>query len=347
MSYALIQTLPSEETLRNALPLSPVFLKKIQHDRHDIKNILSGKDSRLLLIIGPCSAWPSEAVLEYADRLVNFSEKNPLFTQKIKLIMRVYSQKPRTTHGWAGPLTQPNPCTTPNFMDGLFYTRNMMLKVIEKGLPIADEALFIGPTHYFLDLLSWVAIGARSTENPEHRVFASLLDCAVGLKNPTHGSLIIGINSVLAAQQSHHTMFSHQEIKTDGNPYAHLVLRGSDQQPNYTIDFLHTAQNAIEKKSLKNPAILIDASHDNCIIHGKKNYLQQINVIFETLDNLKRHPELKKIIKGFMIESFLQPGKQTIDAHFPYKIQHNGLSITDPCLGWEQTEDLLNRLIQL
>lgn len=223
----------------------------------------------------------------------------------------------------------------------MHYTRDMMIKVINMGLPIADEALFTHNARGFLELLSWVAIGARSSEDQEHRIFASAIDCAVGMKNPTHGSLEIAANSVVAAQHSHVTVLDGHEIKTHGNPYAHVVLRGGNSEPNYSVKNLLEIKNHLEKKAVMNPAIVIDVSHDNCLIDGKKAANQQENVILNVMHSIQGHPDLKKLIKGFMVESFLKEGNQPIDNKNLADLNLNGLSITDPCMGWEQTEEML------
>jgi 3-deoxy-7-phosphoheptulonate synthase len=342
MNYAVIKSLPSIEEIQQAFPLSRQSQEKIQRDREEIKNILTGKDHRLLMIVGPCSAWPKTAVLEYAEKLLKINEK---VKDTLKLVMRVYIQKPRTTTGWTGPVNQPDPCSSPDIAAGMRYTREMMIKIIEMGLPIADEALFIRNATGFLELLSWVAIGARSTENPEHRIFASSIDIPVGLKNPTHGLLTTSINSIVAAQHAHNTSWENNEIQTHGNPYAHLVLRGSNNTPNYSIEHLMEVKKNMDLHSIQNPAIIIDTSHDNCFLNGKKNHRLQPKIITDITESLENHPNLKKLVKGFMVESFLKEGHQKIALNHS-KIDLGGLSITDPCLGWEQTEEMLLGLIR-
>jgi 3-deoxy-7-phosphoheptulonate synthase len=341
MGYRIIKALPSSAQLIEMIPLSEVGYRRIMQDRQEVKNILEGTDSRLLMIVGPCSAWPKEAVLVYAEKLAQLNEK---VKHVLKLIMRVYIQKPRTTKGWTGPVNQPDPFAYPDIEAGAKYTRDMMIKVIEMGLPIADEALFTHNAEGFLELLSWVAIGARSAEDQEHRVFASGIDCAVGLKNPTHGSLTIAANSVVAAQHSHVAVFDGYEVQTDGNPYAHLVLRGADHMPNYSIAHIAQAKQYLEGHDVQNPAVIIDASHDNCFVNGKKDYRLQADIVYEVIDALKTHPELKKLVKGFMVESFLKEGNQKLDLDNPLKVDREGLSITDACLGWGKTEEMLLKL---
>lgn len=343
MSYTIIKKLPSVDEIIEASPLSEHAAQRVLHDREQIKQILRGDDDRLLIVVGPCSAWPMPAVLEYAQRLLELNDK---IKSVIKLVMRVYIQKPRTTKGWIGPVNQPDPFKPPDIETGIRYVREMMVKVVEMGLPIADEALFTHNARGFIELLSWVAIGARSAEDQEHRIFASAIDCAVGMKNPTHGSLVVGVNSVVAAQHPHVAVLDGYEVQTSGNPYAHLVLRGSDQKPNYSLDHLRQVKQQMGAHGIQNPAVVVDASHDNCIINGKKDYNLQANVVFNVIESLQNYPELKKLVKGFMLESFLLPGNQRVDLDNPAAINLNGLSITDPCLGWEQTQEMLLRLAE-
>lgn len=341
MNYTIIKKLPPIEALTEAFPLSIAAQQKIEDDRQEVKSILSGNDPRLLMIVGPCSAWPKQAVLEYAEKLLQLNDK---VKHALKLVMRVYIQKPRTTKGWTGPVNQPDPFSPPDIEAGARYTREMMVKVIEMGLPIADEALFTHNAKGFLELLSWVAIGARSAEDQEHRIFASSIGCPVGLKNPTHGSLAIGVNSVVAAQYSHVAVFDGYEVQTHGNAHAHLVLRGSNNEPNYSIAHLEDVKHEMDKHQITHPSVIIDASHDNCVRNGKKDPQLQPSIILEVIESLKQRPDLKSLVKGFMVESFLKPGRQEVDVENPTAVDLSGLSITDPCLGWEQTEEFLLRL---
>jgi 3-deoxy-7-phosphoheptulonate synthase len=266
-------------------------------------------------------------------------ELNEKVKDKLKIIMRVYIQKPRTAKGWTGPINQPDPKLPADIEKGIVYCRKLMTEVVEMGLPIADEALFTHNARGFLELLSWVAIGARSGEDQEHRVFASSLGFPVGIKNPTHGSLKVGVNSIVAAQHQHVAVFDGYEVETAGNHYAHLVLRGGDSKPNYQINFIQEAYDNLLKAEVLNPAIMVDVSHDNCMIDGKKDFRAQADVIFSVLESIKDKPELKKVVKGFMFESFLKEGSQNIDT--VDNVDLSGLSITDPCLGWDKTESLI------
>ncbi|WP_419420792.1 3-deoxy-7-phosphoheptulonate synthase [Legionella sp. D16C41] len=341
MSYTVIKKLPTPEEIVKAFPLTSAAQEKIKRNREEIKAILSGQDKRLLMIVGPCSAWPKEAVLTYAKQLLRLNNK---VQHALKLVMRVYIQKPRTTKGWTGPVNQPDLFAAPDIEEGVKYARNMMLRVVEMGLPIADEALFTHNAKGFLELLSWVAIGARSTEDQEHRIFASALDCPVGLKNPTHGSLAISVNSIIAAQHSHVAVFDGHEVQTHGNTHAHLVLRGTNNVPNYSVKHLDEVKQHMEKHQIKNPSIIIDASHDNCLVQGKKDHRLQPEIILSVIKQFKKRPDLRHLIKGFMMESFIKDGRQNVDLNNPAALDLSGLSITDPCLSWEETEAFLLEL---
>jgi 3-deoxy-7-phosphoheptulonate synthase len=342
MGYRLVKKVPNADQIIDRFPISAAGMAGIEKHRQEIEDILSGKDKRLIMIVGPCSAWPSEAVLEYARRIMAINEK---VGHALKLVMRVYIQKPRTIKGWTGPINQPDPLAEPDIEAGIWYCRELMARVVEMGLPIADEALFTHNARGFLELLSWVAIGARSSEDQEHRIFASSIDCPVGIKNPTHGSLKIGVNSVVAAQHSHYAVFDGYEVETNGNPYAHLVLRGSNDKPNYSLEHIAEVAANFAKTDIRNPAVIVDVSHDNCIINGVKDHNAQAKIVLEVVKNLRKNPELKELVKGFMLESFIKNGKQNAETANP--IDMGGLSITDPCLGWEATEKLLVDLAQM
>lgn len=340
MNLTKIKKIPTSEEIIQQFPLSETGLEQIAKDRQEIKDILAGRDDRMIFVIGPCSAWPREAVLEYAERLKTCNEK---IKDKIKLVLRVYIQKPRTTKGWTGPVNQPDPLGLPDIEEGVKYSRSLMVRAIEMGLPIADEALFTHNAKGFLELLSWVAVGARSTEDQEHRIFASAIECAVGMKNPTSGSIEIGVNSIIAAQYPHVAVFHGYQVETGGNPYAHLVLRGGDKGPNYDEKSIEEAAHLMEKHQIKNPALIIDASHDNCKINGEKSLEQQEHIIYSVIETRKKNPQARKVVKGFMVESFLKSGSQKVDPNKPENLDRGGLSITDPCLGWDQTEIMLKR----
>jgi len=324
-----VKKLPAPAELIAAIPLSDAAQERIARDRAEVRDILAGRDRRLLAIVGPCSAWPSDAVLEYARRL---KELEPRVADVLKLVLRVYIQKPRTTKGWTGPVNQPDPFRPADIEAGMFQCRELMVRAIELGLPIADEALFTHNAEGFIELLSWVAIGARSSEDQEHRIWASAVDAPVGMKNPTSGSISVGVNSVLAAQNPHTAVFHGRQVETSGNPYAHLVLRGGANGPNYQLHDLYRARHHLQSKGIGNPAILVDASHDNCRINGTKDPRAQVDVLREVLNNLRVHAELRESVRGFLLESFLAAGAQKLDDLTPETVDRCGLSVTDPCL---------------
>lgn len=344
MNYSVIKKALSVEEIRQIAPLSKSDIKEIEQHRSEIKQILSGKNQRILIIVGPCSAWPSEAVIEYAKRLKHLAQE---VNDVMKIVMRVYIQKPRTRKGWTGPINQPDPFSDPDIEAGVKYARKMMVEVVKMGLPIADEALFTHNAQGFMELLSWVAIGARSAEDQEHRIFASAVHCPVGLKNPTQGDLEIAVNSVIAAQSQHVALLDGNEVQTHGNDYAHLVLRGSKLGPNYSVEHLAQVNKLCDESSVRNPAVMIDLSHDNCIVNGKKEPLAQAENLLKIYESISHHKNLRKLVKGFMIESFLREGNQPLHASQHSEIQLDGLSITDPCLGWEATEKCLQTFADL
>lgn len=338
-----IKKLPTADELILRVPLSADGHDRLARDRAEVRAILRGEDPRLLVIVGPCSAWPDTAVLEYARRL---KALEPEVEDALKLVLRVYIQKPRTARGWPGPVNQPDPFGPADIEAGMFYCRRMMVAAVELGLAIADEALFTHNARGFLELLSWVAIGARSSEDQEHRIWASAIDVPVGMKNPTSGSIPIGANSVLAAQSPHVAVFEGHQVETSGNPLAHLVLRGGADGPNFRVDDLFLAQKELAQKGLVNPAVLVDASHDNCRVRGQKDPLAQEDVVREVLASLRAHPALAGLVRGFLLESFLRAGAQSVERCTRETVARDGLSITDPCLSWERTAALLGELAE-
>lgn len=341
MSVRIIKKMPSAEDIIAAHPISDEGLARVVKDRREIEDILAGRDSRLLFIVGPCSAWPSEAVVEYAKRLKKLSDS---VSDKLKLVMRVYIQKPRTIRGWLGPVNQVDPYKEPDIAQGAAYCRDMMVKIVEMGLPIADEALFTHNAKGFAELLSWMAIGARSVEDQEHRIFASGSKCPVGMKNSTSGSIEVAVNGIVAAQHPHHTVLDGHQVETKGNPFAHLVLRGGESGTNYDAVHVSAANDLFEKHKVKNPAILVDVSHENCRLNGAKEPAQQPVVVKKVLETMKRDPAYKKLVKGFMMESFMKEGSQKLESVTAETIDKGGLSITDPCVGWDATERLIREV---
>ena len=333
-----IRRLPDPAQLVRAVPLSDEGRARVREDRRQIRAILAGTDPRLLVVVGPCSAWPGPAVLEFAARLRGLMGG---VEDALKLVLRLYVQKPRTARGWTGPLNQPDPFAEPDVQAGMLYCRRLMVEAIEAGLAIADEALFTHNDKGFAELLSWIAIGARSTEDQEHRIWASAQAAPVGMKNPTCGDVAIGANSVVAAQHPHTTVFAGCQVETLGNPYAHLVLRGGADGPNFRLEDLQRARLELQKRRVDNPVLLVDASHDNCRVKGEKRPERQIEVVREVLGDLAVHRELQTVVKGFLVESFLLRGAQSLGSCDRASVARGGLSITDPCLAWEETDDLL------
>lgn len=341
MNIRVVRKMPTADDIITASPISDKDLARVLKDREEISDILSGRDDRLLAIVGPCSAWPDKAVLKYAERLKKVSDK---IKKKVKVVMRIYIQKPRTIRGWLGPVNQPDPFKSPDIAAGALYCRDMMVRVIEMGLPVADEALFTSNARGFAELLSWMAIGARSVEDQEHRIFASGQHCPVGMKNGTSGSIEVAVNGIVAAQHKHHAVLDGHQIETQGNQYAHLVLRGGAGGPNYGPEHVHEAALLFQKHKVKNPAIIIDVSHDNCKVAGSKVTMRQVEVMREALALRGVSAEYRTLVKGFMIESFIKDGAQKLEAQTPETIDRSGLSITDPCVGWDATEAALHEM---
>ncbi|MGT2667623.1 3-deoxy-7-phosphoheptulonate synthase [Streptococcus rifensis] len=303
----------------------------------ELEAIIKGEDDRLLLVIGPCSSDNEEAVLDYANRLAKLQEQ---VKDRIFMVMRVYTAKPRTNgDGYKGMMHQPKTDAAPSLINGIRAVRNLHYRVItETGLTTADEMLYPENLPLVEDLVSYIAIGARSVENQQHRFVASGIDVPTGMKNPTSGNLNVMFNGVYAAQHKQSFLFTGQEVETLGNPLAHVILRGAINefgkiQPNYYYDNLLETIAQYEKMGLANPFIIIDTNHDN----SGKNYLEQIRIIRQTLINRAWNPKINQIVRGFMVESYLEDGRQ--DEPNVY-----GQSITDPCLGWDKTESLIQEI---
>ena len=298
-----------------------------------LERILSGGDSRLLLIIGPCSADSEEAVLDYITKLAAIQEA---VSDRIFIVPRVYTNKPRTTgEGYKGMMHQPDPAEAPDAFAGIKAIRRMHLRVLaETDFVAADEMLYPDNHPYLDDILGYVAVGARSVENQHHRLVASGVDLPVGMKNGTGGDISVMFNAIQAAQHGHDFIYQTYEVSTGGNPYAHAILRGGVDErgrniPNYHYEDLLRIADAYDKKGFANPAVIVDTNHNN----SAKQYRQQPRIASEVMHSMAYEPLLKRIIKGFMIESYLEPGAQKIEENRIY-----GKSITDPCLGWAETE---------
>ncbi len=335
MSFNYIKQMPTPEVIKELYPISEKSAAiKIERDRQ-VSDIITGKDDRFLVIVGPCSADNEDSVCDYANRLAAVNEK---VKDKLLIIPRVYTNKPRTTGaGYKGIASQPDPEKAPDMLSGLISVRKMLLRVVEEtGLTPADEMLYPENWRYVEDILSYVAIGARSVEDQHHRLTVSGFDVAAGMKNPTSGDFSVMLNSVYAAQHPHQFIFSGYEVKTTGNPLAHVILRGAvskhgNNVQNYHYEDLIRLKDMYDSMDLVNPACVIDANHSNS---GKK-YEEQVRIVKEVMHNRKISDDIFKMVKGVMIESYIEPGCQKIGEHV------YGKSITDPCLGWDETEKLL------
>lgn len=344
MSFKNIRRLPSPEEFKAQTPIEGETLKIKQNNDKELRNIFEGKDNRFIVLVGPCSADDEEAVCDYAHRLAEIKEQ---VKDKICVVMRVYTGKPRTTgDGYKGMMHQPNPDEAPNMVEGINAIRHMYLRVIsETGLAIADEMLYPSNLPFVEDILSYIAVGARSVENQQHRLTASGIDCPVGMKNPMSGDLSVMFNSINAAQHPHDFIYNQHEVLTSGNPLAHGIMRGSvnkhgNSLQNYHYEDLALAADMYEKHELVNPAIIVDANHSN----SKKRHNEQPRIVKDVLHSRRCSPRLEKLVKGVMIESYIEGGNQKCVAG-PEHIY--GKSITDPCLSFEDTKALLLEMYDL
>lgn len=335
MSFEFIKKLPTPDEIRKQFPV-PEKLARLKEERDaQIRDVLTGKSSKFLVIIGPCSADNEDAVCDYVTRLAKVYEK---VKDKLILIPRIYTNKPRTTgEGYKGIVHQPDPEKKPDFLAGLIAMRKMQIRAIEEsGLTAADEMLYPENWRYVSDILSYVAIGARSVEDQHHRMTVSGFDVPAGMKNPTSGTLSVMLNSIYAAQHPHSFIYRGMEVATDGNPLAHAVLRGSVNKhgrslPNYHYEDLNTLYTLYQDYDLMNPACVIDANHNN----SDKQFEQQIRIVKEVMHSRKLNRDIHSMVKGVMIESYIEEGSQKIGEGV------YGKSITDPCLGWEASEQLI------
>lgn len=341
MNMLLKRALPDPQEIKDRYPLSESACGMKKANDAQIKDILSGKSGKFLLIIGPCSADREDAVMEYIYKLRSVQEK---VSDKIFIIPRIYTNKPRTTGaGYKGMLHQPDPSAEPDMVAGLEAIRKLHVKAIsETGFSCADEMLY--PDNHILlsDLLSYVAVGARSVENQYHRLTASGVDIPVGMKNPTSGDISVMMNAIRAAQSGNVFIYRNWEAQTTGNELAHAILRGfvdsrGQSHPNYHYEDLRNLAELYLQSNLKNPAVIVDCNHSN----SGKNYIEQIRIAKEVLVSMGHNPDVKNLVKGLMIESYLEDGNQK-ETGCVY-----GKSITDPCLGWEKTERLILDLAQI
>lgn len=341
MSMTYNKQLPSSEEVIEMYPLTDELKAKKKQNDEAVRKIFTGEDDRFILIIGPCSADREDAVIEYISRLAKVQEK---VRDKILIIPRIYTNKPRTTgDGYKGMLHQPDPSSRPDLLKGLLSIRKLHLKAFqETGFTSADEMLYPENYPYLADLLSYVAVGARSVENQKHRLVASGIEIPVGMKNPTSGDLSVMMNSITAAHHSHTFVYSGWEVSSSGNPLSHAILRGSVNKygraiPNYHFEDLQIVADLYDKTDLSNPAVIVDTNHSNS---GKK-YLEQVRIAKEVLHSTRHSDSIKKLVKGLMIESYLEDGAQKLEEGV------YGKSITDPCLGWKRTEKLILDLAEL
>ncbi len=335
MSFEFVRKLPTPDEIREQYPV-PENVKKIKADRDaEIRKVLTGETNKFLVIIGPCSADNEDAVCDYVNRLARVNEK---VSDRVILIPRIYTNKPRTTgEGYKGIVHQPDPEKEEDFVAGLIAVRHMHIRAAsETGLTAADEMLYPENWRYVSDLLSYVAVGARSVEDQQHRLTVSGFDVPAGMKNPTSGDFSVMMNSIYAAQHPHSFTYRGWEVNTTGNDLAHAVLRGATNKhgnntPNYHYEDLMRLVDMYGKMEIKNPACVVDVNHSN----SNKQFEQQVRIVKEVLHNRKINPDIHKLVKGVMIESYIEEGNQKVGGGV------YGKSITDPCLGWEASEKLI------
>lgn len=327
--------LPIPQEVKQEYPLTNRMVKIKDKRDEEIKAVFDGTSNKFILIIGPCSADHNEPVLEYISKLRKIEDE---VSDKIVMVPRIYTNKPRTTgQGYKGMLHQPDPDAKPDMYKGLVAIRELHLAALrDYDFSCADEMLYPENYRFLSDLLSYVAVGARSVENQQHRLTASGIDAPVGMKNPTGGDLSVMMNSIVAAQSSHTFIYRGWEVTSDGNPYAHAILRGyvdyaGRSVSNYHYEDLLRVEELYEKSNLTNPSVIVDTNHNNS---GKK-YLEQIRIAKDIVHSRNQNSDIKRLVKGLMIESYLEDGAQSIGEHI------YGKSITDPCLGWEKTEKLI------
>ena len=341
MSMIFERKLPIPQEVKEQYPLTYELENIVNKRAIELKDIFEGKNDKLVLIIGPCSADNEDSVIDYISRLRSVQDK---VSDRIFIVPRIYTNKPRTTgDGYKGMLHQPNPNEKPDMYKGIVAIRELHMRALkETGFSCADEMLYPENYRYLSDILGYVAIGARSVENQQHRLVSSGIEIPVGMKNPTSGDISVMMNSITAAQHKHTFIYRGWEVHSEGNPHAHAILRGyvnkhGQSLPNYHYeDLVHLAQVYAES-SLANPAVIVDTNHANS---GKK-YLEQVRIAKEVLHSCRHDADVKKIVKGFMIESYIEDGAQKI-GECVY-----GKSITDPCLGWEKTEKLIYDIADL
>ena len=339
--FEKVKKILSEEEVKGISHLSPAC-QKLKNERDErAKKIISGEDKRLMLIVGPCSADNADAVCDYVARLAKTAER---VKDKVFIIPRIYTNKPRTIGvGYKGMLHQPDPEKKPDMLKGIIAIRQMHMRAVqETGFTCADEMLYPENHRYLSDLLSYVAVGARSAEDQQHRLTASGIGIPVGMKNPTGGDLTVMMNSIIAAQCGHTFLYRSYEVKTEGDEYTHAILRGYVDKfgrniPNYHYEDLKQLLELYGEKEIANPAVVIDTNHSN----SGKQYLEQIRISKDIMHSCKVSSDIRGLVKGLMIESYLEDGDQKVGGGC------YGKSITDPCLGWEKSERLIYELAEL
>lgn len=335
MSFEYVKELPSPQVVKELLPLSEELAGIKAARDAEIADIITGRSHRFLVIVGPCSADHEDPVCDYTCRLAKVQEE---IKDKIVIVPRVYTNKPRTTgEGYKGMLHQPDPEKKPDMLAGIMAIRRMHIRVMnETHLTPADEMLYPENYEFLSDILSYVAVGARSVEDQQHRLTVSGMDVPAGMKNPTSGDYAVMLNSVIAAQHAHSFIYRGWEVQTQGNELAHTILRGAVNKhgqniPNYHYEDLIRLYEMYSDKNLKNMATIVDANHSN----SNKQYAEQIRIVKEILESRRHSADISSLVKGVMIESYIECGSQKVGEHI------YGKSITDPCLGWEDTRELL------
>ncbi|MBQ6830074.1 MAG: 3-deoxy-7-phosphoheptulonate synthase [Clostridia bacterium] len=340
MNMQFYRKLPIPKDVKEEFPVTDAMAAVKAARDQEINAIFDGRSNKFLLIIGPCSADHRDPVLEYISRLARVQEQ---VKDKILIIPRIYTNKPRTTgEGYKGMLHQPDPENAPDMLKGILAIRELHMSALrDYGFTCADEMLYPENHRYLSDLLAYAAIGARSVENQQHRLTASGLDIPVGMKNPTGGDLAVMMNSIKAAQSSHTFIYRGWEVQSMGNPYAHAILRGyldfaGKCVSNYHYEDLLKLHEMYSGSHLRNPSVIVDANHAN----SAKKYYEQPRIANEIVQSRRQNDEIRRLVKGLMIESYLEDGAQSADGHV------FGQSITDPCLGWEKTETLIYQLAE-
>ena len=341
MNMVLERQLAVPAEIKERCPLTMKMSDTIGRKRTEIKEVFEGKDNRKLLIIGPCSADNEDSVIDYIGRLARIQDK---VKEKILIVPRIYTNKPRTTgEGYKGMLHQPDPTEKPDMIKGIIATRHLHMRAVEEtGFVCADEMLYPENYQYLDDVLGYIAVGARSVENQQHRLVASGVDVPVGMKNPTSGDYTVMMNEILAAQHGHTFIYRGWEAHSQGNPLAHSILRGytnkhGQSQPNYHYEDLIRLCDYYDERELKNPAVIIDTNHSN----SNKNPYEQPRIIKDVLHSGRQNDRIDRILKGFMVESYIEDGNQKVGGGC------YGKSITDPCLGWDKTEKLIYEIADL